>query len=51
MKYFIFSDIHGEYDKLMRSLDAAGFDLTNPNHTLVSLARSAHAPPADAPRR
>ena len=37
MKYFIFSDIHGEYDKLMKSLAAAGFDITNPNHTLVSL--------------
>ena len=42
MKYFIFSDIHGEYDKLMKSLDAAGFDLTNPNHTLVTLLTAAN---------
>lgn len=37
MKYFIFSDVHGKYNKLINALDAAGFDMANPNHTLVSL--------------
>lgn len=37
MKYFLFSDVHGEYDALITSLEAAGFDLSNPEHMLVGL--------------
>lgn len=36
-KYFVFSDVHGEYDALMESLTKAGFDSTNENHILLSL--------------
>lgn len=35
-KYFVFSDIHGEYDALMSGLSEAGFSIDNPNHILVS---------------
>jgi len=37
MKYFLFSDVHGEYDALITSLEAAGFDLQNPEHFLIGL--------------
>jgi len=37
MKYFLFSDVHGEYDALVNSLQAAGFDISNPDHHLVGL--------------
>jgi predicted phosphodiesterase len=37
MKYFLFSDVHGEYDALITSLEAAGFDISNPDHYLVGL--------------
>ena len=37
MKYFLFSDVHGEYDALITSLEAAGFDLSNPEHMLIGL--------------
>ena len=37
MKYFLFSDVHGEYDALITSLEAAGFDLSNKEHMLVGL--------------
>lgn len=37
MKYFLFSDVHGEYDALITSLEAAGFDLSNEEHILVGL--------------
>lgn len=37
MKYFICSDIHGCYTKLINSLDKAGYDKNNKNHTLVVL--------------
>jgi serine/threonine protein phosphatase 1 len=37
MKYFLFSDIHGEYDALIESLQGAGFDLENPEHFLIGL--------------
>lgn len=36
-KYFVFSDVHGEYDALMRGLKEAGYDSNNPQHKLVSL--------------
>ena len=37
MKYFLFSDVHGEYDALITSLEAAGFDLSNNEHMLIGL--------------
>lgn len=37
MTYFITADVHSFYPALRTALDAAGFDHTNPNHTLVSL--------------
>jgi serine/threonine protein phosphatase 1 len=37
MKYFIVSDIHGNYDGLMRALAAAGYNEKDTNHILVSL--------------
>lgn len=36
-KYFIFSDVHGEYDALLTSLKEAGYDRNNPTHKLISL--------------
>ncbi len=35
-KYFVFSDVHGFYDELIRDLAASGFDATNPEHIIVS---------------
>lgn len=35
--YFVFSDVHGEYDALAHSLSEAGYDMDNPQHILVSL--------------
>lgn len=35
-KYFVFSDVHGEYDALMSSLTEAGFSINDPNHILIS---------------
>jgi serine/threonine protein phosphatase 1 len=37
MKYFLFSDVHGEYDALITSLEVAGFDLSNKEHILIGL--------------
>jgi serine/threonine protein phosphatase 1 len=37
MKYFLFSDVHGEYDALIESLQGAGFDMENPEHFLIGL--------------
>jgi serine/threonine protein phosphatase 1 len=37
MKYFLFSDVHGEYDALVESLFFAGFELDNPEHFLIGL--------------
>lgn len=34
-KYFVFSDVHGEYNALMDALDEAGYDSSNPKHKLV----------------
>lgn len=36
-KYFVISDVHGFYNEMKAALDKAGFDLTNPDHILVSL--------------
>lgn len=35
-KIFIVSDVHGCYLELIKALEAAGFDETNPNHLLIS---------------
>lgn len=35
-KYFIFSDVHGEYKALKQSLEETGYDSNNRNHILVS---------------
>lgn len=35
-KYFVFSDVHGFYDELMRDLVAAGFDMNNEDHIIIS---------------
>lgn len=37
MKYFVVSDIHGFYDELISSLNEAGYDKNNSNHTLIIL--------------
>lgn len=36
-KYFVFSDVHGEFDALIKSLEDAGYDHKNPNHILISV--------------
>lgn len=36
MRYFIFSDVHGAYDALIKGLEEAGYDANNPEHQLVS---------------
>lgn len=36
-KYFVFSDVHGEYDALMKSLEQAGYNPQDNTHKLVSL--------------
>lgn len=35
-KYFVFSDVHGEYNALIQALEEAGYDKHNPKHKLVS---------------
>lgn len=35
MKYFVVSDVHGFYSILKESLDKAGFESNNPEHTLI----------------
>lgn len=35
-KYFVFSDVHGCFKELKKSLEKAGFDETNPHHILIS---------------
>lgn len=37
MKYFIVSDVHGCYDEMIRGLEDAGYDFSNPDHIFVSL--------------
>lgn len=36
-KYFVFSDIHGEFDALQNNLIKMGFDIDNDDHVLFSL--------------
>lgn len=36
MKYFVFSDVHGDYDALMQAVDKYGYQPHNANHTLIS---------------
>lgn len=36
MKYFVFSDVHGDGDNLMRGLERAGYNPSNPNHQIIS---------------
>lgn len=36
-KYFVFSDVHGEYDALIQGLQEAGYEEHNPNHKLISI--------------
>lgn len=36
-KYFVFSDVHGEYDALIQALNEAGYDRHNSTHKLISL--------------
>lgn len=36
-KYFVFSDVHGEYDDLMAALKEAGYEQSNPTHRLISI--------------
>lgn len=35
MKYFVVSDVHGFYSILMNTLKNNGFDINNPNHSLI----------------
>lgn len=36
-KYFVFGDVHGEYDVMVKGLDDSGFEKDNPNHIVISL--------------
>ncbi|VEU82607.1 metallophosphoesterase [Acholeplasma hippikon] len=36
-KYFVFSDIHGNFKVLVDALEKKGFEVDNPNHHLISL--------------
>lgn len=36
-KYFVFSDVHGHFDILVKSLENHGFELENEEHILLSL--------------
>lgn len=35
-RYFVFSDVHGEYDKLSDALLSSGFDINDSSHILIS---------------
>ena len=35
MRFFVVSDIHSFYEPLIKALDGAGFDASNPDHWLV----------------
>jgi len=39
-KFFVVSDVHGEYDAMIEALQQAGFDKSNPDHFFVSLGDS-----------
>lgn len=36
-KYFIISDVHGEYDAMVSALKKAGYEHSNPEHQIISL--------------
>lgn len=36
-KFFVFSDVHGEYEALTKALQEAGYDACDPHHKLISL--------------
>lgn len=36
MKFFVISDVHGYYDEMVQTLEAAGFDPNNEEHWLIS---------------
>ena len=46
MKYFVLSDIHGEYDAMIKGIKDSGYDKKNPYHQLVVIGdyfgRAAH---------
>lgn len=35
MTYFVLSDIHGYYDEMMTALNKNGFDINNPEHSII----------------
>ena len=35
-KYFVFSDVHGQYDAMIKALNDSGYDRNNNNHYLIS---------------
>lgn len=35
-KFFLVTDVHGFFDKMKETLDAAGFDQSNPDHVFIS---------------
>lgn len=37
MKYFVFSDVHGEFNAMKKGLDEAAYDPQNENHQIISL--------------
>lgn len=37
MKYFIFSDIHGDYNAMIAALDQSGYNPSDKNHQIISL--------------
>jgi serine/threonine protein phosphatase 1 len=37
MKYFLFSDVHGEYTSLMHALHEAGFNVVDDSHILIGV--------------
>lgn len=48
-KYFVFSDVHGEYDALMESLELAGYNPNDETHKLVSLGDNFDRGPKSKP--
>ena len=37
MKYFVVSDVHGQFNQMIIALADAGFEARNENHTLITL--------------
>lgn len=37
MKYFVIADVHSFYDEMMTALNENGFEIDNPNHTVICL--------------